>query len=156
MAGLVKESYSDFHSLLHFCHIPVIFLSSYFCHISVKFLLNCCQNYEHLSCIQVCELEADLRHKLFPIFLSYFCHISVIFLSYLCHIFVILLSYSCHTPVILLSYFCHTPVICLSYSCHSSVIYMSYIYHILVTALSYRILRCFACVCINVLYITGP
>ena len=33
---------------------------------------------------------------------------------------------------------------------------MSYIYHILVIALSYIILRCFACVCINVLYITGP
>ena len=26
----------------------------------------CCQNNEQLSCIQVREVEADLRHKLFP------------------------------------------------------------------------------------------
>ena len=79
------------------------------------------------------------------------CKQKVILLLYVCHTPVVFLSYSCRISVILLSYVCHTPVVCLSYSCHSSVIYMSYLYHILVTALLYRILRCFACVCINVL-----
>ena len=69
---------------------------------------------------------------------------------YLCHISVTLLSYFCY---ILLLYLCHTPVVFLSYSCRMSVIYMSYLYHILVIALSYRIIRCFACVYINVIFL---